>query len=268
MQCILFDRDGTLIEDKHYLADPDQVILIDGVVKSLSVLYGRGYRFALVSNQSGVGRKLFSMDAVEACNTRLITLLNLPQDAMVQVVYCPHAPEENCMCRKPKIGMWESIRASHGWNPHTTIMVGDKKEDILFANTAGLCAAFLVSTGKGASVQRVLEESFILRGGTFSSNVYSTNSIASSTTGATDVCNMDNVQSVSEGLSKTFSSELIRELEANELSAFLYIDITTACHLVWGIHGTTRIYAISSVAALSDVLRVLAPSIFSQSYGT
>ncbi len=146
---VLLDRDGTLIEDRHYLSEPSGVALLPGVGDGLARLSAAGHRLFLVSNQSGVGRGYFSEDAVTACQRRLDELLLPYGTALDNAIWCPHAPEEHCACRKPLPGMFERLRALHGLNPARTFMIGDKLDDLDFAANAGLAAGLLVLSGKG-----------------------------------------------------------------------------------------------------------------------
>ena len=111
---VLLDRDGTLIEDKHYLSEPSGVALLPGVGPALSRLVQAGHRLFLVSNQSGVGRGYFTEQAVVACQKRLEELLEPYGVAFTDAVWCPHAPEESCFCRKPLPGMFDELRDRHG----------------------------------------------------------------------------------------------------------------------------------------------------------
>lgn len=152
----LFDRDGTVIMDKHYLSVPAGVELLPGAGETLGSLARQGARLFLVSNQSGVGRGMFPAEAVDACNQKLAELL-LPYGAEFEdMVFCPHSPEEGCTCRKPAIGMWENLRARHHLSPATCIMVGDKEEDMLFGANAAIATRVLVLTGKGRATAQKL----------------------------------------------------------------------------------------------------------------
>lgn len=146
---LLLDRDGTVIKDKHYLHKPRGVALLPGVGEALGALASQGMRFFLVSNQSGVGRGMFPEEAVAACNARLAELLARYGVVLTDSVYCPHAPEENCACRKPGTGMWETLSARHSLDPACCLMAGDKVEDIRFGSAAGVALRILVLTGKG-----------------------------------------------------------------------------------------------------------------------
>lgn len=156
LPAFLFDRDGTLIKDKHYLSNPDGVELLPGVGEALGRLSEQGSRLFLVSNQSGVGRGMFPLEAVHACNRRLAELLEPYGAAFEDMVFCPHSPEEQCTCRKPGTGMWEELRKRHRLSPERCVMVGDKEEDMLFAAVAELGTRILVLTGKGKATAEKL----------------------------------------------------------------------------------------------------------------
>jgi len=145
---ILFDRDGVLIEDRHYLSDPAQVTLLPGVVQALRRLSMSGCRLFVVSNQSGVGRGYFSLESVQACNVRLAQILAAHGVHFSDMLLCPHSPEEDCACRKPQTGMWDVLRERHGLYATHTVMIGDKLDDVRFGRAAGLYTV-LVLSGKG-----------------------------------------------------------------------------------------------------------------------
>jgi len=145
---ILLDRDGTLIEDRHYLADPAQVTLLPGVAPALRRLSLAGCRLFMVSNQSGVGRGYFSLESAHACNARLAQILAVHGVYFTDMLLCPHSPETGCACRKPRTGMWDVLRERHGLHAAHTAMMGDKLDDVRFGRAAGLYAV-LVLSGKG-----------------------------------------------------------------------------------------------------------------------
>ena len=147
-RAILFDRDGTLIEDRHYLSDPARVTLLPGVAQSLRRLSQAACRVFVVSNQSGVGRGYFSLESAHACNARLAQLLAAQNVHVADMLLCPHSPEEGCACRKPQTGMWDVLRERHGLHAEHTAMIGDKRDDVRFGRAAGL-RTVLVLTGKG-----------------------------------------------------------------------------------------------------------------------
>ncbi|WP_147822092.1 D-glycero-beta-D-manno-heptose 1,7-bisphosphate 7-phosphatase [Salidesulfovibrio onnuriiensis] len=146
---VLLDRDGTVIVDKHYLHDPDGVELLPGAVEGLRRMRELGFGLALLTNQSGVGRGYFSEDDMHACNDRLVKML-AEQGVVIDAVYhCPHAPEENCRCRKPEPGMMIQASEELRFDPFEAFMIGDKCADVLLGKNTG-AVSILVRTGKGA----------------------------------------------------------------------------------------------------------------------
>lgn len=148
---VLCDRDGTIIYDKHYLAAPDGVELLPGATRGLRNLYDSGCKIFVVSNQSGIGRGMFSLDDYKACARCLNKLLYEDGVKISGTVFCPHDPNSGaeCDCRKPAIGMWTNLRIRHSLENSQSVMIGDKSADIMFGKNAGLAATVLVLTGKG-----------------------------------------------------------------------------------------------------------------------
>lgn len=153
---VLLDRDGTVIEDRHYLSDPSGVTLLPGAARGLAALVAAGARLFLVTNQSGIGRGYFTEADLHACNARLGELLGEHGVALADTAFCPHGPDDGCACRKPAPGMWLALRDRHGLCAATTAMVGDKREDVAFGRDAGLGRVVLVLTGKGQAAAQAL----------------------------------------------------------------------------------------------------------------
>jgi histidinol-phosphate phosphatase family protein len=130
---VLFDRDGTLIEDVPYNGDPARVRPVPGAREALDRLRALGVRTALVTNQSGIGRGLLTRGQVDAVNARVADLLG-PFDA---VQLCPHAPDDGCACRKPAPGMVKQVCADLAVEPSRAVVVGDIGSDVEAAEAAG-----------------------------------------------------------------------------------------------------------------------------------
>ncbi|MDQ2662820.1 MAG: HAD-IIIA family hydrolase [Candidatus Eremiobacteraeota bacterium] len=130
---LLFDRDGTLIHDVPYNGDPSLVRPIDGVREALARVRAAGIKTAVVSNQSGIGRGLVTEEQVESVNRRVDDLLG-PFDAWVQ---CPHRPEDECACRKPKPQLVADVARALGVAPAQCVMIGDNDSDVRAAEAAG-----------------------------------------------------------------------------------------------------------------------------------
>jgi histidinol-phosphate phosphatase family protein len=133
VRAVLFDRDGTLVHDVPYNADPGLVRPVDGAVDALNLLRARGVRIGVVSNQSGVGRGLLSRRDVAAVNDRVTAMLG-PFDTW-QV--CAHAPEQGCACRKPRPGMVHAAARTLGVDVRECAVVGDIGADVEAARGAG-----------------------------------------------------------------------------------------------------------------------------------
>ena len=148
---ILLDRDGTLIRERHYLRRPEEVELLPGAASALHSLILRGYSLFLVSNQSGIGRGYFTEAQHGEVQARLTQLLAQHGVFFRTQLHCPHCPEQDCSCRKPRTGMWDRLRGEFGLLPEETAVVGDKLDDLRLGKRAGLGASILVLTGHGTS---------------------------------------------------------------------------------------------------------------------
>lgn len=146
---ILFDRDGTLIEDGHYISRPEQVFLFSYTGPVLQNLQARGYRLFLVTNQSGIGRGFLSEQDYQQVHHQMVKQLGAFSVQFTDHIHCPHTPGDKCTCRKPRPGMWQALASRHGLKAEETIIIGDKMSDIQFAHQANLLASILVLTGKG-----------------------------------------------------------------------------------------------------------------------
>jgi histidinol-phosphate phosphatase family protein len=140
---LLFDRDDTLITDVPYLGDPDLVRPVDGAAEVLDRLRKSGLPLGVVSNQSGVARRLLSTDEVHAVNARVEELLGPFQTWQV----CPHGEEDGCACRKPKPGLILRAAAALGVDVRRCVVVGDTGADVDAATAAG-ATGILVPTAR------------------------------------------------------------------------------------------------------------------------
>lgn len=147
--CVFFDRDGTLIEERNYLSDPEQVALLPGAAEAVRRVREAGFLAVVLTNQSGVGRGYFRMEDVEAVHRRMEELLAAEGARLDAIYVCPHAPEEDCPCRKPRTGLVELAARELGIDLRRSWMIGDKSADIEMARNAGM-RGVLVMTGYGA----------------------------------------------------------------------------------------------------------------------
>ncbi len=154
---LFLDRDGCLIEERHYLSDPEQVALIPGGPAALRRARDAGFLLIGVSNQSGIGRGKIDERQLDAVMCRLSDLLAAEDVELDAFFYCPHAPEDGCGCRKPAPGLLEEASARFSWERATSWVIGDKLSEVDLALDAGLAAA-LVRTGYGREQETVLRK--------------------------------------------------------------------------------------------------------------
>ncbi|MEQ1858206.1 MAG: HAD family hydrolase [Longimicrobiales bacterium] len=147
---VFLDRDGTIIQEKSYLADPAGVQLVPGTVAALADLRAAGFALVIVTNQSGIAQGLYRETDYEAVAARLDEMLRgagVPMDA---VEHCSHHPDVTgpCDCRKPGTGMHRRAAAALGVDMGRSYCVGDKLADVLPASDLG-ARGILVRTGYG-----------------------------------------------------------------------------------------------------------------------
>lgn len=155
-KAVLLDRDGTILRDHHYLSNPDRIEIYKGVVPTLRRLKRRGWKVIIGTNQSGVGRGYFSVDAMHAVHDRLHRIFRRGRLHIDEIFFCPHHPEDGCHCRKPMPGMLEAARRKHRLDLSRCVVVGDKEGDILWGRRGG-AKTVLVLTGKGRETLRTMK---------------------------------------------------------------------------------------------------------------
>lgn len=143
---LILDRDGTLIVHVPYLADPALVELLPGVREGLHAAREAGLALFLHSNQSGVGRGRYTMGAVEACNRRMIELLDLGPEPFARICIAPETPDQPSVYRKPSPAFALELAGEYGWTSDQLCYVGDRALDLEAAERAGACAVG-VATG-------------------------------------------------------------------------------------------------------------------------
>lgn len=134
---VFLDRDGTLIHDPGYLRDPEQVRLLPGVAEALVRFSAAGYGLVVISNQSGVGRGLIAIEALQAVHLRLEVLLAAEGLSLLGAWYCTHRPEEGCECRKPRPGLLLRAGQRLGLSLGDCWMIGDRPSDADAGRSAG-----------------------------------------------------------------------------------------------------------------------------------
>jgi D-glycero-D-manno-heptose 1,7-bisphosphate phosphatase len=149
IKLIALDRDGVINEDSpNYIRSPEEWIPIPSSLEAIVQLTAGGYPVVVVTNQSGVGRKYFSLDTLEAIHEKMLRAVRAAGGEIAYIFYCPHTPEDDCDCRKPKPGLLLQAAASFNILPSDILMIGDAFRDILAAKNCGAQAIFLNNSGK------------------------------------------------------------------------------------------------------------------------
>jgi histidinol-phosphate phosphatase family protein len=136
-RALFLDRDGVLIEDRGYLRDADDVVLMPGAARVLRQLAAEGWKLIVISNQSGVGRGLITPAEMESVQARFLDLLRAEGVELTESYLCPHAPGENCQCRKPSPFFLQQAARDYNLDLAQCWMVGDRGSDLLAGNAAG-----------------------------------------------------------------------------------------------------------------------------------
>jgi D,D-heptose 1,7-bisphosphate phosphatase len=134
---LFLDRDGTLMVDHGYVADPHDVALLPGVVQALADLQKAGYFLFLVSNQSGVARGLMTETQLTQVHERLTQILAEHDVRLDAAYYCLHGPDAGCSCRKPAPGMLLRAASEFDVDLGRSIMIGDKPTDVAVGRAVG-----------------------------------------------------------------------------------------------------------------------------------
>ena len=147
-RAVFLDRDGTILNDRGYLSDPRKMVFYPTAFKGLAELQKAGFVLIIVSNQSGVGRGYFSLNALHKINGIFKKKLAQRGIRILDIYFCPHLPEADCACRKPKPGM--ILKAARKWkiDLKNSFVVGDQLRDVELARGVG-SRGVLVLTGAG-----------------------------------------------------------------------------------------------------------------------
>ncbi|MEW5925741.1 MAG: HAD-IIIA family hydrolase, partial [Candidatus Zixiibacteriota bacterium] len=167
-KALFVDRDGTLIKEKGYLRDPNEVEPEFKAVEAIKMAREAGYRIIGLTNQSGVARGYYDEDTVHRVNQRVLDIFSLKGAPVDEILYCPHyikgeLPQYaiECICRKPATGMLELASLRHNINPFNSFVIGDKLTDVQLAAVSG-GRGILVRTGFGKQEEKLLQTPYVL----------------------------------------------------------------------------------------------------------
>ena len=149
MPLLLCDRDGVINQDsEHYIKSPGEFMPIAGSIEALAPLSQAGWRIAVVTNQSGLARGLFTLSTLHAIHQKLHQLVQSAGGRIDAIFLCPHGPDAGCACRKPAPALFQQALARFHVVASDALAVGDSLRDLQGAAAAGV-AAVLVRTGNG-----------------------------------------------------------------------------------------------------------------------
>ncbi len=149
MKLVILDRDGVINYDSaSHIKSPDEWKPIPGSLEAIALLNQGGYHVVVATNQSGVGRGLFEMAALNAINDKMHRAVGQAGGRIDAVFFCPHANEALCNCRKPKPGLFKEIASRFNVNLKGVPSIGDSLRDLEASAAAG-AQPMLVLTGKG-----------------------------------------------------------------------------------------------------------------------
>ena len=154
MRLVILDRDGVINHDSdQYIKSPSEWRAIPGSIEAIARLHQNGYRIAVATNQSGIGRGLFDMATLNAINDKMMELVFRQGGRIDALFFCPHTAVEACNCRKPRTGMLEEIAARFHTELKGVPVVGDSLKDLQAAESVG-AQPILVLTGKGQMTRK------------------------------------------------------------------------------------------------------------------
>jgi D-glycero-D-manno-heptose 1,7-bisphosphate phosphatase len=134
---VILDRDGTVIQDCNYLTDPQGVELLPGAAEGLRQIAALGWGLVVITNQSGIGRGFLDHERLRQIHDRLRDVLAGEGVALDGIYYCPHAPDDNCACRKPLPGLLLRAASELHFDPAACVVVGDKACDVELGKGVG-----------------------------------------------------------------------------------------------------------------------------------
>lgn len=146
---IILDRDGVINHDsKNYIKSPDEWRPLPNSLEAIALLTQNNFTVVVATNQSGLARGYYSEHTLSLIHNKMQTLLLMHNSHIDQIFYCPHGPDDNCTCRKPKIGILNQIESFYQQSLKEVPFVGDSMRDIQAGITKG-CQPILVKTGNG-----------------------------------------------------------------------------------------------------------------------
>lgn len=147
IKTIFLDRDGVINKEVNYLHKIKYFEFIDGIFEACSYFKLLGYKIIIITNQSGIARGYFNENDYHNLTDWMLEQFKSKDIEILDIFYCPHGPESNCECRKPKPGMFIAAKNKHNINIKDSWMIGDSERDITAASLAGITNTILIRSG-------------------------------------------------------------------------------------------------------------------------
>jgi D-glycero-D-manno-heptose 1,7-bisphosphate phosphatase len=146
---VLLDRDGVINHDSdEFIKSPEQWLPIEGSLEAIALFNAHGYKVVVITNQSGLARGLFDVATLEKIHAKMQRMAAEKGGQIDAIYFCPHGPDDDCNCRKPKPGLIETFANDNHVNLSGVAFIGDSLRDLQAAQAAG-ASPILVKTGKG-----------------------------------------------------------------------------------------------------------------------
>jgi len=147
IKTIFLDRDGVINKDTNYLSKIEEFVFINDIFKTCQYFLSINYEIIVVTNQSGIARGYYSEKDFQNITQWMLSQFEINGVKILDVLHCPHSPNSNCNCRKPKPGMFIKAENKYDIDMEKSWMIGDSERDIEAANSAGIKKTILVRSG-------------------------------------------------------------------------------------------------------------------------
>jgi len=150
MRAIFLDRDGVINRypgDRKYVTSQKEFRFLPNAKKAIARLYKNKFNLFVISNQAGVGKRIYSQDTLEAITKNMLSQIEKAGGKIERVYYCTHREEEKCACRKPKAGLIKRVKKEYPIDLKKSYFIGDTIRDVHTARAAG-CKSVLLLCGK------------------------------------------------------------------------------------------------------------------------
>ena len=147
IKTIFLDRDGVINKEVNYLHKIDDFEFIDGIFDACLHFQSLSYKIIIITNQSGISRGYYTESDYQKITQWMLNQFKYKNINILDIFHCPHGPDSNCDCRKPKPGMFLKAKAKHNTDMEKSWMIGDKERDTIAANSAGIDNTILVRSG-------------------------------------------------------------------------------------------------------------------------